>query len=330
MYRSLSVYYNHPHVGANTGRIVRLVGELLAYISVRALVAALSVLPQSIRVGLFAALFRLVFAVVPRVRNTIEQNLAIAFPDKDAAWRKEITRKNATEMGRLLADTVRLPSLTPAWGESHVEIPVLEQYRNRLKEDPSRGILIATGHLGSFELLGHAIGMQGLPLAAVARKFQSQRFDAWWTGLREARGNKIIDRRGAFKEVVSTIGKGMSAAILFDQNVTRNHAVFVDWFGLPAATTRSVALAALRTGAPIYVASIIYCGGDRYRVEALECDYSDVYQSSELSSDEKVVVITQRLANHYCEMIRKFPEGWFWLHRRWKTRPSEGESRMYS
>jgi KDO2-lipid IV(A) lauroyltransferase len=310
--------------------MVKEIGELIAYALVRILVATLGVLPQSARVALFGSLFRGAFAIIPRLRRTIEQNLKLAFPEKDAEWRKNIARKNAIELGRLLADTVRLPSLTPEWGESHVEIQVLEQYRARLNQDPSRGILIATGHLGSFELLGHAIGLRGLPLAAVARKFQSQRFDAWWTGLREARGNKIIDRRGAFKEVVNTISSGISAAILFDQNVTRNHAVFVNWFGVPAATTRAVGLAALRTGAPIYVASIRYCGDDRYSVDALECDYSDIYEDDKLSSDEKVVLITQRLADRYCEMIRKFPEGWFWLHRRWKTRPEGDSVPMYS
>lgn len=304
--------------------------EFIAYILVRVTVAILGALPQSARVSLFSALFRLTFACIPRIRRTIDRNLRIAFPDKDEAWRRDITKKNAREMGRLLADTVRLPSLTPEWGESHVEIPALAAYSARLSERPARGVIIATGHLGSFELLGHAIGLRGLPLAAVARKFQSLRFDRWWTGLREARGNKILDRRGAFKEVVNCISSGMSAAILFDQNVTRNHAVFVDWFGVPAATTRSVALAALRTGAPIFVASIRYRGGDRYYVDAAECDYSDVYRKEDLSNDDKVVIITQRLADRYCEMIRNFPEGWFWMHRRWKTRPEQDAVKMYS
>ena len=304
--------------------------ELIAYCVTRILVALLGAFSQTARVALFIGIFRLAFTLIPRLRRTIDQNLRIAFPDKDHAWRKEIRRKNATEMARLLADTVRLPSLTPEWGESHVEIPALEAYRRRLQEHPARGVLIATGHLGSFELLGHAIGLRGFPLAAVARKFQSRRFDRWWTGLREARGNKIIDRRGAFKEVVSCISSGMSAAILFDQNVTRNHAVFVDWFGVPAATTRSVALAALRTEAPIFVASIRYCGNDRYHVDAAECDYVDVLRDEKMPSDEKVLVITRRVADMYCEMIRKFPEGWFWMHRRWKTRPDPEGVNIYS
>jgi KDO2-lipid IV(A) lauroyltransferase len=148
--------------------------------------------------------------------------------------------------------------------------------------------------------------------------------------MREARGNKIIDRRGAFKAMVATLSSGMSVAVLFDQNVTRNHAVFVDWFGFPAATTKSVALAALRTEAPIFVASIRYCGSDRYRVEAEECECSDIYKNDALSTEEKVFEVTQRLASKYCEMIREFPEGWFWLHRRWKTRPAQGDRSLYS
>jgi KDO2-lipid IV(A) lauroyltransferase len=304
-------------------------GDIIAYVFVRLLVAVLGVIPHELRIKLFTFLFRLAFEFVPRMKHTIDRNLSVAFPDKDATWRRDIRRRNAVEMARLLADTVRLPKITPEWGSEHIEIPVFEHYRQRLNEDPSRGILIATGHLGSFELLGHAIGLRGYPLAAVARKFKSKRFDSWWTGLREARGNKIIDRRGAFKEVVATLSRGTSAAVLFDQNVTRNHAVFVNWFGVPAATTKSVALAALRTQVPIFVASIRYLGTDRYRVEALECDCSDVYGNEGLSTDEKVGIITQRLADVYCDMIRNFPEGWFWLHRRWKTRPDPSESKFY-
>ena len=308
---------------------VKQLGDIIAYVSVRSLVAALGVLPHWFRVKLFTFLFRLGFVLIPRMKRTIDRNLLVAFPEKDAMWRRDIRRRNAVEMARLLADTVRLPKLTPEWGREHVEIPVFEQYRQRLEQDSSRGILIATGHLGSFELLGHAIGLRGYPLAAVARKFKSKRFDSWWTGLREARGNKIIDRRGAFKEVVATLSRGTSVAVLFDQNVTRNHAVFVDWFGVAAATTKSVALAALRTNVPIFVASIRYTGNDRYRVEALECDCSDIYRDEASSTEEKVQQITQRLAGLYCDMIRQFPEGWFWLHRRWKTRPEPGEPKFY-
>jgi KDO2-lipid IV(A) lauroyltransferase len=298
--------------------------DFITYIAVRALFGMLVLLPHWMRVALFGGLWRIAFVVIPRLKRTALRNLQIAFPEHDDAWRRSILRKNAVEMGRLLADTVRLSTLDAAWASEHVQIPMLKQYSEALTKS---GVLIATGHLGSFELLGHAIGLQGYPLSAVARRFKSARLDSWWQGLREARGNTIIDRNGAFREVVKTISSGRSAALLIDQNVKINHAVFVDWFSMPAATTRAFALAALKTRAPVFVAAMIYCGSDRYRVEAVECDFEALYDDHGLSDDEKILRITREFSRLYCEMIRQFPEGWFWIHRRWKTRPEgEGEN----
>jgi KDO2-lipid IV(A) lauroyltransferase len=192
------------------------------------------------------------------------------------------------------------------------------------------GVLIATGHLGSFELLGHAIGLKGYPLSAVARRFKSPRLDTWWRGLREATGNTIIDRQGAFREIVRTLATGRSVAVLIDQNVKANHAVFVDWLSKPAATTRAFALAALKTEAPVFVAAMIYTGGDTYRVEAVECDFSMTYRDETLPDVQKIEFITATISEHYCQMIRQFPEGWFWMHRRWKTRPPGEAENVYS
>jgi KDO2-lipid IV(A) lauroyltransferase len=299
---------------------------LIGYIAVRAVFGFFSCLPHGWCVAFFGALWRVAFLIVPRLRLTALVNLGIAFPESDPAWRAALIRKNAVEMGRLLADTIRLSSLDAAWVREHVEIPSLERYGQVAARG---GVLIATGHLGSFELLGHAIGLWGYPLAAVARRFKSPRLDRWWTGLREARGNRIIDRTGAFKEMVRAISQGTSVAVLFDQNVKINHAVFVDWFGKPAATTRAFALAALKTQAPVFVASMVYCGDDRYRVESIECDFSTLYHDQSVSDGEKVERITKVISDHYCQMIRRFPEGWFWIHRRWKTRPEGHPERVY-
>lgn len=284
----------------------------------------LSLLPHSVRVSFFGSIFYILFTRIPRMRVSIRKNLEIAFPERDEAWRRDLISKNAREIGRLAADSVRLPALDAEWVREHVSCPNLENYLACLQKQNGKGVLIATGHLGSFELLGHAIGLMGHPLAAVARNFRSDRFDAWWTGLREARGNKIIGRKGAFKEIVSTISSGMSVAVLFDQNVTKNHAVFVDWCGVQAATSKSLALAALRCEVPIYVASIRYVGDDKYVIDSQECDFSALYSDDALSTDEKVFKITQQISDIYVGMIRGFPEGWFWMHRRWKTRP-DGE-----
>lgn len=304
--------------------------DLASYALVRGIFLFLGFLPQPLRVAFFSLLFRLAFLLMPKLSRISLRNLEIAFPEKDATWRRTILSKNMTEMGRLLSDTVRLSKLTEPWARRHVMCSFLPRYAELLSTNGEKGVLIATGHLGSFELLGHAIGLFGMPLSAVARKFRSPRLDRWWTSQREARGNSIIDRRGAFKAMIADVSAGRSVAVLFDQNVTRNHAVFPDWFGIPAATTKALALAAIKTEAPVVVASMRYRGSDRYSIEACECETSDIYRAAELSTDEKVMRLTQRLSDHYCEMIRQFPEGWFWLHRRWKTRPNEGKESVYA
>jgi KDO2-lipid IV(A) lauroyltransferase len=147
--------------------------------------------------------------------------------------------------------------------------------------------------------------------------------------LREARGNTIIDRKGAFREICKNVDGGRSVAVLFDQNVKIKHAVFVDWFGKPAATTRAFALAAVKTRAPVFVASMKYLGADNYRVNGVECDFKSLYADETLEDEVKVQRITEQISAIYCAMIEEFPEGWFWLHRRWKTRPPGEAERVY-
>ena len=85
----------------------------------------------------------------------------------------------------------------------------------------------------------------------------------------------------------------------------------------------------MKTRAPVFVASMKYRGRDRYLVDAVECDFSKVYDAPSLSDEQKVLAITQEFSTQYCRMIREFPEGWFWVHRRWKTRPEGEAERVY-
>lgn len=302
--------------------------NILTAVLVRATYFVVGTIPHGVRIRLFAGILRILFKSVPRFRKTIYANLKIAFPDSDRAFREEVLVKNCTEIARLISDSLRLHKLDKEWTSKHVSCPSLERYVEVLSK--GKGILIVTGHLGSFELLGHAIGLFGHPLAAIARNFRNPYLDTWWRGLREARGNTIIDRTGAFKETIAKIEQGTSVAILFDQNVTKNHAVFVDLFGVPAATTKSVALAAVKTRAPIFVASMRYSGEGMYVIDSVECDVTGTIDNPGLTTDQKVVEITQIVTAHFEHMIRAFPEGWFWIHRRWKTRPDGDQARIYN
>lgn len=308
-------------------RVTETIAGIVAVTLTKGIFSLVRIVPHGVRITVMAAIFRAGFVFVPRLRRTIATNLKLAFPEKDDCWRRNLVKSNSREIARLLSDAIRLSELDAKWVSEHVACPALDRYSEVLSR--GTGILIATGHLGSFELLGHTIGLMGHPLAAIARNFKNPSMDKWWKGLREARGNRIIDRTGAFKETLREIEAGRSVAILFDQNVTKNHAVFVNLFGVPAATTKSVALAAIKTRAPVFVASMRYVENDRYCIDAVECDFSGIIDDESKSSDAKVSEITQVITCHFEAMIKNFPQGWFWLHRRWKTRPDDDSNKVY-
>ena len=147
-----------------------MVDRLLLLVA-KAVYTGLSWLPHTLRVGLFTLVFRLMFGLLPRVRRSIHRNLELAFPERDMKWRQAMLKKNAVEIARLAADAVRLPQLDAAWVSEHVSCPILPQYLATLEKQKGKGLLIATGHLGSFELLGHTIGLMGHPPGSSGEKF---------------------------------------------------------------------------------------------------------------------------------------------------------------
>ncbi len=287
----------------------------------RLLCALLLRLPHERRVRVCAAGMRGIFGSLPRFRAVARRNLEIAFPDLTVTEREAIRARSYESLGRLFADFVRMPTLDAAWVQEHVSCPELSRYAEAKRRDPSKGILLATGHLGSFELLAHCMALWGHPISFIVRNMKLPRLDAWINARREARGNRFIARKGAVREMLSELATGRDVGVLFDQNVTRNHAVFVPWFGRQAATTRSLGATALRTRAFIYVASLRYVGNDRYVVDATGWDFTALYDDPQLTNEQKIEQITRQLSAEFERMIRLSPESWFWMHRRWKTTP---------
>lgn len=302
---------------------MKLIDILLSYF-IRLIIWMINQLPLKARMGLFHSIIKIVFFLMPSMKKISLKNLALAFPEKTPEEHQAIYSKSLVNLARVFVDFARLSTLGPEWVKDHITCPYLPRFIEMKKSNPNKGVLIATGHLGSFELLAHTVAMFGYPLSFIVRNFKLPHFDAWWTAQREAYGNKVIPRTGAVKVVLKNIEEGKDVALLFDQNVKRNHAVFVDHFGKPAATTMTLGLTAVRTEAPVIVSTIRYNGDDQYEIVTKECDCSDVYQMDNISIDDKVKIITQRTTSIFEQMVKEYPEGWFWMHRRWKTRP-EGE-----
>jgi len=176
-----------------------------------------------------------------------------------------------------------------------------------------RGILLLSGHYGNWELLGAGIALMPFGLSVVMRPLDHPLLDRVVARFRKRGGVELITKRRGLRDVLEALRRGRMVGILLDQNASRGQGVFAPFFGVPASTSKSLAVISLRTGAPVIPVFIRRQPDGRHRVE--------IEPAVPPPPDGDVVVYTASF-NHAIEAaIRQAPEQWFWLHRRWKTRP---------
>ena len=180
-----------------------------------------------------------------------------------------------------------------------------------------RGVLILTAHIGSWELMGLAQSIKRPPISFVVRPLDNPYLDRAVSRIRTRYGNSIINKKMGMKEILKTLKGGGSVAILLDQNVSRGEGVFVDFFGRPACTNRGLALIAARTKAPVIPAFIRRTGPDTHEIVIGE----EVPLIDPGDREADVKANTQAYTKAIEDFARKYPDQWFWMHRRWKTRP---------
>jgi len=199
----------------------------------------------------------------------------------------------------------------------------LENYLEGLRR--GRGVIFMTAHFGAWELSSFAHAVYGYPLRFVVRPIDNPRVERLISTYRTRSGNIPIERRSAARDILKALRQNEAVGILFDQNTTRSEGVFAEFFGIPAATTPSLALFALRTGAAVVPGFLIWDAS--LRKHRLRLD--PPVQLIETGNLEHDVLENTKVFNKILESyIRAYPDQWLWIHRRWKTRP-EGEASMY-
>ncbi len=303
--------------------------DLIVYIIFRGAIWLLNLLPLEARVSLLVAGLRVITLVRPKYLKFARQNLELAFPG-ERQRQEQILEQSYASLARIVVDITRLHGITADWAKTHIDARAFLECMARARAGSNIGVLFATGHLGSFEMLAHVLSLVDRPFSFVVRPFKSKLIDAWWRRTREALGNKAISRDGAFREIIRMLRRGIAVGVLFDQNVRREHGVFVPWFGRPAATTKAFGYAAISTEAPVYASYLRYLSNDHYRIEIEEVPMADLYTDVVLTKEQKVLKITERVSNVFQAMILGYPEGWFWMHRRWRTVPEGEKEDFYS
>ncbi len=297
----------------------------LEYLALRAVVGLLRMLPLSLalRLGELGALLAYVLDV-PHRRIGMK-NLAIAFPERSLRARRRILRGSFLNLGRMAAELAHLPRFSDRQLQDMVRFADEAWWREASGWERSTGVLVLSGHFGNWELLVYAHGKRGHPVHMVHRAIANPLVDRWLAELRRRAGTRMIRKSAGAGGVLQALHERGLLVLPIDQNSTRGLGVFVDFFGLPASTNSGMARIALRSDAPIVPAFIVREGRSaRHQVHVLP-----ILQVERTGDPvEDVRRNTQRFTRVFEEMVRRHPEQWLWMHKRWKTRPP-GEPRLY-
>lgn len=297
--------------------------EWLEYAAVWLILKTLGALPRRIARGFAASVTSLLFSLQPKLKKTAEFNLRLAFPHWTGAQREDVTRKMVRNLGWMAAEFARFPRLTKGNIE---EVVILEGHENFLEgQRRGKGVLYLTGHIGAWELSSFAHALYGYPLHYMARPLDNKRLDALVNQYRCSSGNKPIFKNESARVTLKILKDSGTVGILADQNTMPEEGVFVDFFGKPACTTTGIARVALHTGAAVVPGYVYWDEAIRkYRLRFEPA--VELVRTGDTERD--VFENTQRFAKVLEEIIRKHPEQWVWVHKRWKTRP-KGEPPLY-
>jgi KDO2-lipid IV(A) lauroyltransferase len=279
------------------------------YLLARATIFKLAWYPRPLAWLAARATARLLDLAIPRLRRTALRNLEFALPELDRAARERIADGVFRSIARLLLVFARFPRLDRGNLGEWIRYEGFEHFEEARRR--GRGVLFATAHLGNWELSAFAHGILSGPMHVVVRPLDNPRIDALVERYRALGGNRVIDKKEAARDILKALARNEAVGILIDQNATPDNGVFVDFFGRPACATTGLAKLAARSGAAVIPGFALWEEAERRYVLRF-------YPAVEISGD--AAVDTARLQQQLETVIRRYPDQWLWIHRRWKTR----------
>jgi KDO2-lipid IV(A) lauroyltransferase len=287
------------------------------YILAYSLVTALRFLPRVAAERLATGAAKLLDRAVPRLRRIARLNLDMALPELDPAKRESIVDGTFRSIGRLLLAVARFPSLHPSNINAWIAYEGLEHYTAAKRA--GRGVLVATAHLGNWELSAFAHAVMTEPMNAMVRPLDNRLIDRLVEDRRTLSGNRLIFKRDGARAVLKALRNNEAVGVLIDQNTSENEGVFVDFFGKPACAGSGFVKLAYRSQAAVVPGFALWDQEKRRYVLRF-------FPAIELTGNKRAD--TQRIHAFLERTIRQYPDQWMWIHRRWKTRPP-GEAPFY-
>jgi KDO2-lipid IV(A) lauroyltransferase len=243
-------------------------------------------------------------------------NLNAAFPQRPLPERRAIAREMFAHFGRLLMVLLKFSTMAPDEMLAHVEFEGDD--RVRAAHTHGRGVLLFTGHFGYWEInaLVHALALH--PIAVVARPLDNPLLHDLLEHVRSMTGNSVIYRKGGLRRILRALAANDAVALLIDQHIHTN-AVHVEFFNRPAATTTALGALAARTGAPVIPVFALPLPGGRFRMV-----YEHAVDPPRGTDENALRDFTQRCTDVLEMYVRRYPDLWLWMHRRWRDVDAAG------
>ena len=274
-------------------------------------------------VNVWGSALGLMFYALDRPHRRVAlTNLEQCFPQRPEGERRAIARATFAHFGQVLLQLLTFSALSPEQMLERAEYEGDE--RVRLAYAKGKGVLFFTGHFGFWECQAMAHAVKLRPIGVLARSLDNPRLNDLLERMRSGTGNHVIYRQGAVRRVLKTLGAGEGVALLIDQHMHSSDAIWVNFFRRPAATTSTLAALALRTGAAVIPVFAHPLPGGRYRFV-----YESPVEPPPSDGPDAIREFTQRCTDVLEMHVRKKPELWLWMHRRWRDAPTPDAPGMF-
>lgn len=291
--------------------------------AVRSLLGAIGALPLETSMRFGEAVGQFIASSFPKLQKTARRNLEIAMPELPENEKQKILRGTFESLGRHLGFVSHFKRFRHEEVRDLIEVVGKRHFDEA--HDAGRGVLFFTGHFGSWEVFNLLPAAFGFEMNILVRRIDNPLVENFVDAMRTRFGSVTLDKTKSARAMFRVLENGGLLGILADLNVQEKEGVFVNFFGVPASTTTSIAKLALKTGAAVLPAFAVWDKAKQKYVVHLEpaVEYSKTGDGA-----KDIKNLTQKITNVVEKYVRAYPEQWLWIHKRWNTRPA-GEKKLY-
>ena len=289
--------------------------EKAAYKGIKILFRLLGLIPQKWQRLSADFLGRIIFLTDRRHQRIVIENLTHAFGGQKNRFEiRTLAKRVFMNLVLIIFEVAWSLSLDEKQLRKYFTIDGRSNIKNAYEKD--KGVLALTAHFGNFELLAVIGAMIKNPLSVVVRPLSFKPLDRFFVDLRTRFGAKMIPKQRSFRAILRSLERKEIVVLLMDQNVDWYEGVFVDFMGRRACTNSGLALLALKTRAPVIPVVLIR------ETTGFRAEFGPEIPLIETGDKRKDVELNTLQYNRIIEdIVRRYPEQWFWVHQRWKTRP---------